>query len=90
MDPTKVKDSGGALFKNYSEWLPVYDFLIYTKREDALYRNASATSTLERPLGDLPLTAEPTREINLPDMEDADQIDRQGLDSELRGLDADE
>ncbi|GAU89381.1 hypothetical protein RvY_01936 [Ramazzottius varieornatus] len=39
MDPTRVKDSGGALFKNYSEWLPVYDFLIYTKREDALYRN---------------------------------------------------
>ncbi|GAU99058.1 hypothetical protein RvY_10111 [Ramazzottius varieornatus] len=45
---------------------------------------------LERPLGDLPLTAEPTLEINLADMEDADEIDQQGLDPELHGWDADE
>ncbi|GAU89378.1 hypothetical protein RvY_01933 [Ramazzottius varieornatus] len=49
-----------------------------------------AQKYLERPLGDLPLTAEPTREINLPDMEDADEIDQQGLDPELHGLVADE
>lgn len=49
-----------------------------------------ARKYLEKPLGDLPLTAEPTREINLADMEDADEIDQQGLDPELHGLDADE
>ncbi|GAV01685.1 hypothetical protein RvY_12358 [Ramazzottius varieornatus] len=49
-----------------------------------------AQKYLELPLGNLLLTAEPTREINLADMEDADEIDQQGLDPELQGLDADE
>ncbi|GAU99896.1 hypothetical protein RvY_10832 [Ramazzottius varieornatus] len=45
---------------------------------------------LERPLGDLPLTTEPIREVNLANMEDADEIDQQGLDPEFHALDADE
>ncbi|GAV01734.1 hypothetical protein RvY_12394 [Ramazzottius varieornatus] len=49
-----------------------------------------AQKYLEWPLGDLPLTAEPTREFNLADMEDADEIDQQGLDPELPSLDADD
>lgn len=48
-----------------------------------------AQKYLERPLGDLPFTAEPMRKLTLADMEDTDEIDQQSLGAELHGLDAD-